>query len=77
MSIISTAKDKKLLAAAAGAIWKCSFNSDNCMQLHKLQAVEPLIKLLDSQPEEVIDFCTALSETTKLLEMLSVREGFS
>ena len=78
MNVISTAKDKRLLAAAAGAIWKCSLSSDNCTELHKLQAIEPLTKLLDNQPEEVNEFCSALCpQTIRLIDdMLSMNKGF-
>lgn len=43
----------KLLESATGAIWKCLMNSDNVKRLEDINGIHVLVKLLDSDSEEV------------------------
>ena len=45
--------NKELLAAATGAIWKCSISPENVIRFKELKAIEQLVGLLNDQPEEV------------------------
>ncbi|RDD37641.1 Armadillo repeat-containing protein 4, partial [Trichoplax sp. H2] len=46
--------NKELLAAATGAIWKCSKSPENVLRFQELEAIEKLVGLLTDQPEEVL-----------------------
>uniref|UniRef100_A0A3B4WF26 Outer dynein arm docking complex subunit 2 n=1 Tax=Seriola lalandi dorsalis TaxID=1841481 RepID=A0A3B4WF26_SERLL len=53
VSLLGKVNNKQLLAAATGAIWKCSISTENvAFQKHK--ALETLVGLLTNQPEEVL-----------------------
>ena len=45
--------NKELLAAATGAIWKCSISPENVLRFQELKTIESLVSLLNDQPEEV------------------------
>lgn len=45
--------NKLLLAAATGAIWKCSISPENVLRFQQLKTIEALVALLSDQPEEV------------------------
>lgn len=58
--------DKQLLAAATGAIWKCSISHENVQRFQELKAIELLVGLLNNQPEEVlVNVVGALGELAK------------
>ena len=46
-------ENKELLAAATGAIWKCSISVENVERFQHLKAIDLLVQLLNDQPEEV------------------------
>ncbi|XP_028514589.1 armadillo repeat-containing protein 4 isoform X3 [Exaiptasia diaphana] len=71
VSLVSQSHNKKLLAAATGAIWKCSVSLENAERFLDYSIVESLTKFLqnpdDPQPEEVqIHIVGALSEFAKV-----------
>lgn len=51
--LASNTEDKQLLAAATGAIWKCSISPENVRRFQELKAIDLLVGLLHNQPEEV------------------------
>ncbi|RUS87840.1 hypothetical protein EGW08_004373 [Elysia chlorotica] len=58
--------DKQLLAAATGAIWKCSISPENVQRFQELKAIDMLVGLLNNQPEEVlVNVVGALGELAK------------
>ncbi|KAK3760316.1 hypothetical protein RRG08_063072 [Elysia crispata] len=58
--------DKQLLAAATGAIWKCSISPENVQRFQELKAIDMLVGLLHNQPEEVlVNVVGALGELAK------------
>ncbi|BFZ21682.1 hypothetical protein BsWGS_24721 [Bradybaena similaris] len=67
VNLLSTgAEDKQLLAAATGAIWKCSISPENVHRFQEMRAIEQLVSLLNNQPEEVlINVVGALGELAK------------
>nr|XP_040023656.1 outer dynein arm-docking complex subunit 2 isoform X1 [Gasterosteus aculeatus aculeatus]XP_040023657.1 outer dynein arm-docking complex subunit 2 isoform X1 [Gasterosteus aculeatus aculeatus] len=54
VSLLSKAHNKQLLAAATGAIWKCSISVENVTKFQEYKALETLLRLLTDQPEEVL-----------------------
>ncbi|XP_059182457.1 outer dynein arm-docking complex subunit 2 [Centropristis striata] len=54
VSLLSKANNKQLLAAATGAIWKCSISMENVAKFQEYRALETLVGLLTDQPEEVL-----------------------
>jgi hypothetical protein len=46
-------KDKPLLAAVTGAIWKCAISPENVHRLNDLQIITILVSLLQDENEEV------------------------
>ncbi|XP_027861641.1 armadillo repeat-containing protein 4 isoform X1 [Xiphophorus couchianus] len=54
VSLLSKAENKQLLAAATGAIWKCSISMENVAIFQEYKALHMLIGLLTDQPEEVL-----------------------
>ncbi|XP_054893837.1 outer dynein arm-docking complex subunit 2-like [Poeciliopsis prolifica] len=54
VSLLSKAENKQLLAAATGAIWKCSISMENVAIFQEHKALQILIGLLTDQPEEVL-----------------------
>ncbi|KAL1129974.1 hypothetical protein AAG570_012918, partial [Ranatra chinensis] len=59
--------DPELLAAATGAVWKCSFLPDNIRRLEQLNTVQLLVQLLNDNHEEVLtNVAGALGECAKL-----------
>ncbi|XP_031728280.1 armadillo repeat-containing protein 4 isoform X1 [Anarrhichthys ocellatus] len=54
VSLLSKADNKQLLAAATGAIWKCSISMENVAKFQEYKALETLVGLLTDQPEEVL-----------------------
>uniref|UniRef100_A0A3Q3VZX0 Uncharacterized protein n=1 Tax=Mola mola TaxID=94237 RepID=A0A3Q3VZX0_MOLML len=54
VSLLSKADNKQLLAAATGAIWKCSISAENVAKFQKYRVLETLVGLLTDQPEEVL-----------------------
>ncbi|CAL1542374.1 unnamed protein product [Lymnaea stagnalis] len=62
----SGTNDKQLLAAATGAIWKCSISPENVQRFQELRAIDLLVALLTDQPEEVqVNVVGALGELAK------------
>lgn len=53
VSIASSAQTKDLLAAATGAIWKCSMSPENVARFQDLKSIDLLVSLLNNQPEKV------------------------
>lgn len=45
--------ETKLMESATGAIWKCLMNPDNVKRLEDINGIHVLVKLLDSDSEEV------------------------
>lgn len=45
--------ETKLMVAATGAIWKCLMNPDNVKRLEDINGIHVLVKLLESDSEEV------------------------
>ncbi|XP_022609806.1 armadillo repeat-containing protein 4 [Seriola dumerili] len=54
VSLLGKVNNKQLLAAATGAIWKCSISTENVAKFQKHKALETLVGLLTNQPEEVL-----------------------
>uniref|UniRef100_A0A4W6G6V8 Outer dynein arm docking complex subunit 2 n=1 Tax=Lates calcarifer TaxID=8187 RepID=A0A4W6G6V8_LATCA len=54
VSLLAKANNKQLLAAATGAIWKCSISIENVAKFQEHKALETLVGLLTDQPEEVL-----------------------
>ncbi|KAK6961463.1 adhesion G-protein coupled receptor D1, partial [Biomphalaria glabrata] len=64
--LTSGVNDKQLLAAATGAIWKCSISPENVQRFQELKAIDLLVGLLNNQPEEVlVNVVGALGELAK------------
>ena len=53
VSLLNNTENKELLAAATGAIWKCSISPENVIRFQELKAIDLLVGLLNDQPEEV------------------------
>ena len=51
--LLSNTENKELLAAATGAIWKCSISPENVKRFQELKTIDHLVGLLNDQPEEV------------------------
>lgn len=67
VSLSFNVENKELLAAATGAIWKCSINRENVTRFQELKAIEQLVSLLNEQPEEVlINVVGALGECAQI-----------
>ncbi|PFX30563.1 armadillo repeat-containing protein 4-like [Stylophora pistillata] len=67
VSLSFNVENKELLAAATGAIWKCSISRENVTRFQELKAIEQLVSLLTEQPEEVlINVVGALGECAKV-----------
>jgi hypothetical protein len=54
VNLLNNKENKPLLAAATGAIWKCSISKDNVKRFQELKAIESLVSLLQDPTEEVI-----------------------
>uniref|UniRef100_A0A3Q2CZ47 Outer dynein arm docking complex subunit 2 n=2 Tax=Cyprinodon variegatus TaxID=28743 RepID=A0A3Q2CZ47_CYPVA len=54
VSLLAKADNKQLLAAATGAIWKCSLSMENVAIFQENNVLQILIGLLTDQPEEVL-----------------------
>ncbi|KAL5005970.1 hypothetical protein ScPMuIL_017128 [Solemya velum] len=54
VALLSKTENKELLAAATGAIWKCSISPENVQRFQELKAIDMLVALLNNQPEEVL-----------------------
>ncbi|XP_034718244.1 armadillo repeat-containing protein 4 isoform X5 [Etheostoma cragini] len=52
--LLSKSDNKQLLAAATGAIWKCSISMENVAKFQEHHALETLVCLLTDQPEEIL-----------------------
>ena len=52
VALIAKTDNKELLAAATGAIWKCSISPENVTRFQELNTIDLLVGLLN-QPEEV------------------------
>ncbi|KAM8822409.1 outer dynein arm-docking complex subunit 2 isoform 2-T3 [Spinachia spinachia] len=65
--LLSKAHNKQLLAAATGAIWKCSISVENVTKFQEYKALETLLRLLTDQPEEVlVNVVGAVGEFAKI-----------
>jgi len=53
VKVESHKSETKLIEAATGAIWKCLMNPDNVKRLEDINGIHVLVKLLDSDSEEV------------------------
>jgi len=53
VKVESHKSETKLMEAATGAIWKCLLNPDNVKRLEDINGIHILVKLLDSDSEEV------------------------
>ena len=53
VALLNNTENKELLAAATGAIWKCSISPENVARFQHLKAIDLLVALLNDQPEEV------------------------
>lgn len=53
VALLSNRDNKALLAAATGAIWKCSISKENVKRFQELKAIESLVNLLNDPTEEV------------------------
>ncbi|XP_025411817.1 armadillo repeat-containing protein gudu-like [Sipha flava] len=59
--------ETKLMVSATGAIWKCLMNQDNVKRLEDINGIHVLVKLLDSDSEEVVaNTVASLAECTKI-----------
>jgi hypothetical protein len=58
-------ENKELLAAATGAIWKCSISPENVARFQELKCIELLVALLTNQPEEVHSETSFTQKKTK------------
>ncbi|KAG2458461.1 ARMC4 protein, partial [Polypterus senegalus] len=54
VTLLSMSENKQLLAAATGAIWKCSISLENVAKFQEYKAIDLLVGLLTDQPEEVL-----------------------
>lgn len=64
--LLTNSENKALLAAATGAIWKCSISRENVERFRDLNVIDKLVGLLNDQPEEVsINVVGALGELAK------------
>jgi hypothetical protein len=54
VSLLNNRDNKPLLAAATGAIWKCSISKENVKRFQELKAIEYLVGLLSDTTEEVL-----------------------
>ncbi|XP_008305957.1 armadillo repeat-containing protein 4 [Cynoglossus semilaevis] len=54
VSLLAKVNNKQLLAAATGAIWKCSISVENVAEFQKYNVLESLVDLLTDQPEGVL-----------------------
>lgn len=54
VTLLSNRENKELLAAATGAIWKCSISKENVKRFQELKTIESLVSLLNDPTEEVI-----------------------
>nr|XP_043897767.1 outer dynein arm-docking complex subunit 2 isoform X1 [Solea senegalensis] len=55
VSLLAKVNNKQLLAAATGAIWKCSISVDNVAErFQEYKVLESLVELLTDQPEDVL-----------------------
>ncbi|KAK2886201.1 outer dynein arm-docking complex subunit 2 [Channa argus] len=54
VSLLGKVNNKQLLAAATGAIWKCSISMENVAKFQEYRALETLVGLLIDEPEEVL-----------------------
>ncbi|XP_028392916.1 armadillo repeat-containing protein 4-like [Dendronephthya gigantea] len=77
VSLLQAVENKDLLAAATGAIWKCSITPENVARFQELKAIEQLVALLNDQPEEVlINVVGALGECAQIpLNRSSIRKA--
>ncbi|XP_056290638.1 outer dynein arm-docking complex subunit 2 [Pseudoliparis swirei] len=65
--LLSKADNKQLLAAATGAIWKCSISVENVAKFQDYKALETLVGMLTDQPEEVlVNVVGAVGEFTQI-----------
>uniref|UniRef100_A0A8C7WSS5 Outer dynein arm docking complex subunit 2 n=1 Tax=Oryzias sinensis TaxID=183150 RepID=A0A8C7WSS5_9TELE len=63
VELLNNTNNKELLAAATGAIWKCSISIENVLIFQNDKVLESLAGLLTAQPEEVlINVAGALTE---------------
>ena len=63
VALLSNRDNKPLLAAATGAIWKCSISKENVRRFQELKTIELLVNLLSDPTEEVlINVVGALAE---------------
>jgi len=53
VKVESHKSETQLMEAATGAIWKCLMNPDNVKRLEDINGIHVLVKLLDSDSEEV------------------------
>ncbi|KAL3855757.1 hypothetical protein ACJMK2_014960 [Sinanodonta woodiana] len=66
VALLASNSNKELLAAATGAIWKCSISAENVKRFQELKAIDLLVALLNDQPEEVlVNVVGALGELAK------------
>jgi hypothetical protein len=65
IALISKTDNKELLAAATGAIWKCSISPENVVIFQKLKTVDLLVGLLGEPEEVLINVVGALAELAK------------
>ncbi|CAF2427444.1 unnamed protein product [Rotaria sp. Silwood2] len=64
--LLQKSDNKALLAAATGAIWKCSISYECIAQFQGFRTIEALVQLLNNQPEEVlVNVVGALAECAK------------
>ncbi|CAN9506522.1 unnamed protein product [Ophioblennius macclurei] len=69
VSLLDKTSNKELLAAAVGAIWKCSISKENVANFQDFMSVKTLISLLTDQPEDVlVNVAGALGEFASLPE---------
>ncbi|KAL3311459.1 Armadillo repeat-containing protein 4, partial [Cichlidogyrus casuarinus] len=54
MTMLDDQQNKELLAAATGAIWKCSRSPLNVKVFQKEGAIDKLVAILNNQPEDVL-----------------------
>ncbi|KAK1794213.1 hypothetical protein P4O66_011109, partial [Electrophorus voltai] len=54
VALLGEARNKELLTATTGAIWKCSISMENVAKFEEYRALELLVGLLTDQPEEVL-----------------------
>ncbi|XP_029955418.1 armadillo repeat-containing protein 4 [Salarias fasciatus] len=69
VALLKENNNKELLAAAAGAVWKCSISTENVVKFQEFMSVETLVGLLSDQPEAVlVNVAGALGEFLRLPE---------